>query len=150
MKYQSGRLGRVFLVKLEHGDDVIEELSRLAEKEAINSAVVMLIGALKNAVMVLGPKECTVPPQATEHYFDDGREVAAIGTLLRDKEGNPALHMHGSAGRNSSSITGCLRQDLEVYLIVEAIVLELDGIAAQRLLDPYLQVKALFFEGEQL
>ncbi len=148
MKYQSGQLGRVFLVKLEHGDDVIREISRLAEKESIVSAVIMLIGALKKGMMVLGPEECTVPPQAMEHCFDDGREIAAIGTLFRDGEGNPALHIHGAAGRSSSSITGCLRHDLEVYLVVEAVVLEFEGIAARRLLDSYLQVKALVLEGE--
>ncbi|KUG04095.1 hypothetical protein ASZ90_018502 [hydrocarbon metagenome] len=148
MKYQSGRLGRVFLIQLEHGDDVIKDISRVAVKEDIASAVILLIGALKQGLMVLGPRECIVPPEGMEHYFDDGREIAAIGTLFRDGEGNPALHIHGAAGRGNSSIAGCLRQDLEVYLMVEAVVLELEGIAARRLLDPYLQVKALSLEGD--
>ncbi len=148
MKYQPGRLGRVFLVKLEHGDDIIKEICRLAEKEAIASAAIMLIGALKQGSMVLGPRECIIPPPAIEHYFNDGREIAALGTLFRDDKDNPALHIHGAAGRSDSSITGCLRQDLEVYLVVEAVVLELEGITARRKLDPNLQVKALCIEGD--
>jgi hypothetical protein len=147
MKYQVGRLGRAFIIQLEHGDDVMAELVRLAEQEDINTAVLMLIGALRSGGMVLGPEECLVPPRGIEQFFDDGRELIAIGTILRNEEGNPSLHIHGSAGRSGSVLTGCLRRDLQAYLLVEAVMLELDEISVRRIADPNLQVKVLDWES---
>lgn len=38
MKYEKGSAGRVFVVKLEHGDDFLAEIKGLAAKESIRSA----------------------------------------------------------------------------------------------------------------
>ncbi|MCO5382244.1 MAG: DUF296 domain-containing protein [Methanosarcina barkeri] len=61
MEYAKGRIGRVFTVRIDHGDDLILELIKLAELERIESAVFTLIGALKEAKLVTGPKESVTP-----------------------------------------------------------------------------------------
>jgi predicted DNA-binding protein with PD1-like motif len=143
MKVQEGRVGRTFLVKFEHGDDLIREILALAKKKGINTGFIMLLGALRKADMVTGPKECVVPPEPNWVNFDDGREILAMGTLICDEEGQPTLHLHGGAGREEFSLTGCLRANTEVYLVVEGIILELEGIKARRVLDQLLQMKVL-------
>jgi predicted DNA-binding protein with PD1-like motif len=41
-----------------------------------------------------------------------------------------------AAGRGDKVHVGCLRRDAETFLVLEAIVLEITGIAARRELDP--------------
>lgn len=143
MKIQEGRVGRTFLVKFDHGEDLNQEILALAKKRKIDTAFIMLLGALRKGDMVTGPKECVVPPEPNWSSFTDGREIVALGTIICDEDGQPTLHLHGSAGREEQSLTGCLRAETEVYLVVEGLILELEGIRAQRVMDPVLLTRVL-------
>lgn len=143
MKTQEGRIGRVFLVKFEHGEDLIKELLDLAERKGVDTAFVMLLGALRKADIVTGPEKCEIPPEPIWHSFDDGREVVAMGTLICDQDGKPNLHLHGALGHDKESLIGCLRENSEVYLVVEGVILEMEGIKARRIYDPLLKLRAL-------
>ena len=63
MKYTKGTIGRVFLVKFEDGDILIDNLSLLAKKEMIKAATMIFIGALKQGDLVTGPKKPVIPPE---------------------------------------------------------------------------------------
>ncbi len=144
MLYQQGSLGRIFVVKLEHGDDLLPEVKRLAVKTGLKSAYLFMIGALQSSTMVVGPRECVLPPQGIETHLDDGREIVAIGTLFPDQDkGEPVLHIHGSLGRGDTSLTGCLRADSRVFLVVEMLIIELLGFDAQKGHDPLTMMKTL-------
>ncbi|HWP98267.1 MAG TPA: DUF296 domain-containing protein [Syntrophomonadaceae bacterium] len=143
MKVQEGRIGRTFFVTFENGEDLLGETIDLARKKGIHTALVILLGAMRTGGMVVGPRECTVPPVGMERNFNDGREILAIGTIVSDENGEPTLHLHGAAGRGEHSLTGCLRKDCEVYLIIEGVIMEMEGIKARRLMDPVLQLKTL-------
>lgn len=142
MKYQQGTIGRVFMAKAEHGDDLLAELKSLAVKENVRSAVILLIGALKSASLVTGPRECDVPPEPVWRSFSDGREVLAMGTVFWD-ENEPVLHIHSAAGKGDLTLCGCMREETETYLVVEAVMIEINGIDASRAMDPALGVKGL-------
>jgi len=146
MEYQQGAIGRVFLVRLDHGENPLEQIRKLAEKENIKNAVFFLIGALKGASLVTGPREAVLPPEPTWFSFNDGRELLGTGTLAWD-EHEPLLHIHGASGRGEETVMGCLRQDVEVYLTLEAVVLEISGLKAGRALDPASGFKVLRFFG---
>lgn len=149
MEYQQGSIGRVFVAKIEHGDDLLLEINKLAAKEKIKSSLILMIGALEGAEMVVGPKACTIPPDPVTYNFNDGREIVAIGTLWQNEVGEPSLHLHGSIGKDEISITGCIRNNTEVYLVVEVVILEILGINAVRQIDPKLQLNILnFLKGE--
>lgn len=143
MKYQSGNIGRTFLVKMEHGDDLLEGIRTIAGKEQINSAVVFMLGALQEASLVTGPQKPAIPALGIETHLREASEIIATGTLVADENGQPSLHIHGSLGREMNTVTGCLRSDAVVYLVVEVIIMELLGIQATRLEDPLLKVKTL-------
>lgn len=145
MKYQEGQIGRVFVVKFEHGDDVLQELVKLAESKNISSAVVFMIGALKSGQMVVGPEECVVPPAGIPFNFDDGREILAVGTLFKNESKKPSLHIHIATGREDKVRLGCLRADAEVYLTVEAVILELNGLKASRTWNEEMKINWLTF-----
>ncbi|HEY3361883.1 MAG TPA: PPC domain-containing DNA-binding protein [Methanosarcina sp.] len=134
MEYAKGRIGRVFTVRIDHGDDLILELIKLAELEHIESAVFMLLGALKEAKLVTGPKENMTPPELVWSGFNDAHEILGIGDIFL-KDGKPKIHLHAGAGRGDNVKVGCLRGENKVFMVVEVFVLELDGIFARRIKD---------------
>ena len=143
MIYQEGKLGRVFLVKFEHDDDLLKELKFFLQQEKINTGILYLIGALKEADIVVGPRECVIPPVAISWHLNDGREIMGLGTIFPDEEGNPVAHIHSAFGREGSGIIGCLRDHARVYLLVEAIIIEMEGIEAKRLFNRDYNIKIL-------
>ncbi|MGI5992474.1 MAG: PPC domain-containing DNA-binding protein [Methanosarcina sp.] len=134
MEYVKGKIGRVFTVRIDHGEDLILELIKLAELEQIESAVFMLLGALKEAKLVTGPKESITPPEPVWSGFDDVHEILGIGNIFL-KDGKPKIHLHAGAGRGDNLKLGCLRGESEVFMVVEAFVFELEGISARRITD---------------
>ncbi len=48
MKYQQGTVGRIFVAKVEHGEDMLAEVKTLAVKENIRSAFMLIIGAVNS------------------------------------------------------------------------------------------------------
>lgn len=134
MEYVKGKIGRVFTVRIDHGEDLILELIKLAELEQIESAVFMLLGALKEAKFVTGPKESITPPEPVWSGFDDVHEILGIGNIFL-KDGKPKIHLHAGAGRGDNLKLGCLRGESEVFMVVEAFVFELEGISARRITD---------------
>jgi uncharacterized protein len=135
MKYTKGRVGRVFVLKFEDDDVLLEELSAFAKKERLKAGTMVFIGALKKGEMVTGPKKPVIPPEPNKVNFKDGWEVMGIGTLFTNEKG-PQIHIHGSMGKKQKVLTGCVRGRSKVFLVVEAIVFELIGVKATKSIDP--------------
>jgi hypothetical protein len=135
MKYTKGTVGRVFLVKFEDDDVLIDNLSRLVKKEKVKAATMIFIGALKKGDLVTGPKFPVIPPQPNKMTFKDGWEVMGIGTIFTNSKG-PQIHIHASMGKKNRVLTGCVRGQSKVFLVVEAIVIELKGVKAGKDIDP--------------
>ncbi|MCF6246065.1 MAG: DNA-binding protein [Desulfobacula sp.] len=127
MKYSQAKAGRIFVIRLEDGDIVHEKIESLAKKEGITAAsLTVLGGADKGSVLVTGPEQGrskTIVPRT--HVLDNVHEVTGTGTLFPDETGAPNLHMHMACGRGASSVTGCIRQGVRVWHIMEVIVQEL-------------------------
>jgi len=135
MKYTKGTIGRIFLLKFEDDDVLIDNLSRLAKQERIKAATLIFIGALKQGDLVTGPKKPVIPPQPNKLTFKDGWEVMGIGTIFTNSKG-PQLHIHASMGKKNKVLTGCVRGKSKVFLVIEAIIIELKGVRAGKDIDP--------------
>ena len=135
MRYTKGNIGRVFLLKFEYGDILLDGIEKLARQENIRSATMVFIGALKKGDLVTGPKKPVIPPEPNWVSFKDAWEVMGIGTIFSNKKG-PQIHIHTSMGKKSKTLTGCVRKRSEVFLVVEAIVFELKGVKASKDIDP--------------
>lgn len=144
MKYKQGRLGRVFVAKVDHGDNLLKELKQLADKEKIEAGILYVIGALKEASMVVGPAEFATPPVPVWRSFSDCREIIGIGTLF-SSDGEPEIHLHGAVGREDTSLIGCIRGDSQVYLVCEVMILEVTGTGAIKQSDLDSGLKMLAF-----
>ncbi len=135
MKYTKGTIGRVFLVRFEDEDILIENLGVLARKEKIRAATLIFLGALKKGILVTGPKKPVIPPEPNMVGFKDGWEVMGIGTIFTNKSG-PQIHIHSSMGKKNRVLTGCVRGESKVFLVIEAIIFELKGVKATKSPDP--------------
>ena len=135
MRYSKGTIGRIFLLKFEDDDIVIRELDKFARKERLNAATFIFLGALKKGDIVTGPKEPIIPPEPNWVKFKDGWEVMGIGTIFTNKIG-PQIHIHTSMGKKNKVITGCVRKDSKVFLVIEAVVFEMKGVKAAKEIDP--------------
>jgi len=126
MKYTKGSIKRVFVVKFEHGDDLLAELTALIRKEEIKSGIIHMIGALEKSDIVVGPKKVEVPPSPVWRRFDDGREIIGFGTIFW-KDDEPKIHIHAGIAREDKVNVGCVRKNAFVYLVVEAVIIEIDA-----------------------
>lgn len=144
MDYRTGSIGRVFAVRIDHGEDVLSELSGLASKENIISAFFIMLGALGGAELVTGPKERSVPPTIVWSKFDDGREIIAAGNIFREN-GAPKLHVHGVAGSSRGMTMGCIRKAAQSFMVVEVFIMETD-IKAERIRDEKIGFSPITFQ----
>lgn len=145
MQYREGSMGRIIVAKVEHGDDLLLELKKILEAEKIESALMFMIGAVGSSSLVVGPENCTVPPEPVWRKLRDGYEILGIATVFGDGS-RPVIHLHASLGRGDQPVTGCLRKDTQVYLVVEVIILEILGSDAIRTLDGITGLNLLGFK----
>jgi predicted DNA-binding protein with PD1-like motif len=146
MKYTQGSVGRVFLLKFENRDILLDKLSEFLRKEKVKTAVITFIGALKEGDLVTGPKKPVIPPAPNKMEFKGGWEVMGIGTVFTGSSG-PQIHIHSSMGKKNKVLTGCVRGKTSVFLVIEAIVLELKGLKATKAPDPKLGLNILKITG---
>ncbi len=135
MQFQEARLGRLFLLKFAHGDDLLQEITQFAVKHNIRAAWLQFLGALKQGKLVTGPEKPQLPPVPVWQEFSQAWEVIGVGNLFWEGE-SPRLHVHGTLGKGEDTLMGCLRQETEIYLVAEALLLEITGLNVCRRLDP--------------
>ena len=135
MKYTKGKIGRVFLLKFDNDDVLLDGIERLARIEKLKAAVFIFIGALRKGHIVTGPKKPVIPPEANWVNFKDGWEAMGIGTIFTNNKG-PQIHIHTSMGKKNKTMTGCVRKDSSVFLVIEAVCYELVGVDATKAIDP--------------
>ena len=134
MKASEGKLGRVFVIRLEDGDAVPASIERFAEKMKISVGQVVLIGGIGDGEVVVGPRRSNeMPPDPMLVPIDGVHEVVGVGIIAPDKKGKPKLHIHASLGRSGKTTTGCLRPGVTTWLVGEVIILEIKGTNAVRL-----------------
>jgi len=137
MKYSQCKQGRVFVIRLEDGDIVHTEIEKLARNESIKAATMVIIGgADTGSKLVAGPKHGRQSPALPlQIELDDVHEIVGTGTLFPDTGGSPVLHMHIACGRNTETRTGCVRQGVKVWQVMEVILFELVETTGIRVLD---------------
>ncbi|MFL7807829.1 MAG: PPC domain-containing DNA-binding protein [Anaerolineae bacterium] len=141
MKYAQAQPGRVYILRLEHGDVLHEEIERFCETQSIRAAALLVVGgADRGSRLVVGPQrddQAPIVPQI--HALTGVHEVAGTGTVFWDQAaGRPTAHIHLACGRGSAAVAGCARQGVVAWQIMEIVLWELTGTSAARVLDPQL------------
>jgi len=137
MKYSQAKQGRIFIIRLEDGDIIHKEIEKFASDQSIKAASLTILGGVdKNSKLVVGPEDGrTMPLVPMHHTLDDVHEVVGTGTIFPNKKGDPILHMHIACGRKESTNTGCIREGVITWNVLEIILTELIDTTAIRALD---------------
>ena len=136
MIFSEGKLGRVFVIRLEDGDEIPNCIEKFAEEHGVSVGQAILIGGIGSGDAVVGPRRSdTMPPEPMLLPIDGAHEVVGIGVLAPDKKGKPTLHMHAALGRAGKTTTGCLRMGVKTWLVGEVVLYEILGADVARLPD---------------
>ena len=135
MKYQVGRPGRIIVARFEDREDVLGNLVEIAKKEGIKAGVFQIVGGMREGSIVVGPEKDEFPPTPVWKNLGESHEVVGFGTIFW-QAGEPKIHFHGAFGKRDMVKVGCLRENSETFLVLEAVITELEGITARRELDP--------------
>jgi predicted DNA-binding protein with PD1-like motif len=136
MKSSEGKIGRVFVLRLEDGDIVPECIEKFCAEKKIKYGQAVLIGGIGGGQVVSGPRfSDKMPPDPMLLPVDGAHEVVGVGIIAPDKDGKPVLHIHAALGRAGHTLTGCLRPGVTTWLVGEAIIYEITGANARRLPD---------------
>jgi len=145
MQYGEGRIGRIFVVRLEEGERLPEAIEDFARTQGIREAMVIYVGGAQDGSrLVVGPEAGQQDAVIPIVYTLAGiQEVLGVGTLFPDEAGEPVLHLHAATGREGRATLGCSRAGVEVWLVGEVIILEITGSGGIRRKDPGTGFKLL-------
>jgi uncharacterized protein len=136
MKATEGKIGRVFIIRLEDGDKIPGSIERFAAEKGISAGQVIMVGGISGGQVVTGPRSSEqMPPEAMLLPVDGAHEVVGVGVLAPGEDGKPVLHIHAALGRSGQTLTGCLRPGVNTWLVGEVILYELLGMDVKRLMD---------------
>ncbi len=135
MKYQIGNAGRIVVARFEDREDLLGSLCNIAKKEDIRAAAFYLVGGMREARIVVGPEKDELPPTPVWKNLGESHEVTGFGTIFWQGD-EPKVHFHGAFGKKDMVKVGCMREMTEVFLVLEAVIIEIEGINAVRELDP--------------
>lgn len=145
MEYIQADYGRIFIARIEDGEDMLEQLKLIITKENIKTGFIHLIGASSAAKAVLGPEKHSYPPLPFWWEFDDAREILGLGIFAWENN-EPKIHLHAGIGHHSGSNIGCIREKSKVYITIEAIIQEVIAPDAKRKIDSRYNASLLNFE----
>lgn len=132
MDYRTGNIGRILAIRFDDGDDFLQGLIDVVKKECIQAGWFSIIGGLRQAEVVTGPEEPTVPPKPVWASVDGAREVVGVGSVFWDEAGEPKVHLHTALGHHGQTMTGCVRKGTKTYLVLEVYLTEIMGVTATR------------------
>ena len=97
MKASEGKIGRVFVIRLEDGDIVPDCIERYAQENGVSVAHAILVGGIGGGEIVVGPRHSDeMPPEPMLLTIDGVHEAVGVGVLAPNEEGKPILHIHAA------------------------------------------------------
>ena len=135
MQYQTGKPGRIVVVRFSDSEDVLGGIAQICRSEDIRAACFNIVGGMKGGRFVVGPETEEMPPIPVWRELQESHEAVGFGTIFWDKE-QPKVHFHGAYGKRDSVKAGCLREGSEAFLVLEVVITEILGVDIIRELDP--------------
>lgn len=101
MEYR--RFGNTVYLRLDPGEEILEEVEKLAEKEKIALAQISGIGAVND--FTAGVYN-TVSKEYHSIRFQGAYEIVSLSGTVTQKDGEVYLHIHMSAGDEEGKVSG--------------------------------------------
>ncbi|WNY27320.1 PPC domain-containing DNA-binding protein [Methanolapillus ohkumae] len=132
MDYRVGEIGRVLVLRVDHGEDILESIKKVAVSENVRMANFVLLGAVESGNLVVGPKENVRPPNKMWVGYDDAHEIVGVGNLFWEND-VPVIHLHAGLGKGANAFVGCVRKENIAFMVTEIFMYELTGFDGVRL-----------------
>lgn len=136
----NGNTGRIVFARLQENDDVADSIRKHAEKSGIKAGAIILIGALKQAVL-----GCYKEGEYITNRFNGHLEVAACtGNIALDDNGETFIHAHMViSDERGETHGGHLMRGSLVGPTAELTIIEASGINLQRAFDEKTKLRLL-------
>jgi len=133
MKYFStDKMGRIFVLRLDPGDYLLESIKDLIRKEKVKDAVVVsAVGTLDQYRIHMVMTTDYPPENRFEHWKDRPLELASIGGAIAN--GEP--HLHIIVSDSEKAYAGHLEEGCRVLYLAEIVVVELKELNLARVYD---------------
>ena len=125
-------LGRAFILRLDHGDYVLESIVGLIKEENLKDAVVVsAIGTLDKCKLHMVVTTGYPPVEHFEHWEDKPLELSSIDGVIAD--GKP--HLHAVVSDHERAYSGHLEEGCRVLYLAEIVIIELKSSDLVRVYD---------------
>jgi len=135
MQYQTGKPGRIVVVRFGDGEDVLGGIAEICRKEDIRAACFNVVGGMKGGRFIVGPETEDMPPKPVWRELQESHEAVGFGTIFWDVD-QPKVHFHGAYGKHDTVKAGCLRERSEAFLVLEVVITEILDVSIVREFDP--------------
>ena len=155
-RYAVGQLGRVVVIRLGPGDDILPAIVEIANDCGINQAIILGGAASLTQAQLRNVRRYPEQFPITDEVrifsaFDGPLELLSLsGNISQDEEGNPYIHCHAaiSTGQpDASAYGGHLLPGTTVFSTAELSLVEVLGCDVLRRPDPETRVGELYFRA---
>jgi predicted DNA-binding protein with PD1-like motif len=133
MKFSEGKIGRVFVVRFDDGEEIPAAIEKFAGEHGIAIGYVNFTGGLTGGEIFAGSElpyarpfaPCKVP-------INEARFASAIGLIAPDEQHAPRVEIGGALGFQDKTLAGSLARNLKTWNGGEAIIYEVIGADLSR------------------
>lgn len=136
-----GRFGDTVLLRIDRGEEIIETVKRVAEKERIRLASVEALGAVDD--FTVGVYDVAAKRYDSKTFTGAFEIVSLVGTIT-EKDGAFYQHLHMSAGNRDCEVFGGHLNRAVVSVTCEMVIRVLSG-AVDRASDPETGINLIRF-----
>nr|PZN09595.1 MAG: DNA-binding protein [Caldicoprobacter oshimai] len=127
--FSTQEIGRIFVLRLDQGDMVLESINELIVKEGIKDAVVVSgIGTLDRCTLHMVMTTGYPPVEHFERWEDKPLELASIDGIIAD--GKP--HLHAVVSDREKAYAGHLENGCRVLYLAEIVIVEVKSLDLTR------------------
>ena len=122
MEYR--KLGNQIVVRMDRGEEILEQLAVIAEKEKIRLASVQALGAIDDfTVGVFHTNE----KQYASNRFQGNFEIVSLTGTISTMNGAYYAHLHMSAGNEQGMVFGGHLNRAQISATCEMVITLIDG-----------------------
>jgi len=122
-------IGRIFILRLDQGDFVLEKINELIKKEDIKNGVVLSgIGTLDNCTLHMVTSIGYPPVEHFETWDKKPLELSSIEGFIAN--GKP--HLHCVVSDHEKAYSGHLEEGCRVLYLCEIVVAEVNSVNLER------------------
>ncbi len=136
-----GRFGDTVLLRIDRGEEIIETVKKVAEKERIRLASVEALGAVDD--FTVGVYDVAAKRYDSKTFTGAFEIVSLVGTIT-EKDGAFYQHLHMSAGNRDCEVFGGHLNRAVVSVTCEMVIRVLSG-AVDRAPDPETGINLIHF-----